>query len=334
MKRNIQRLVLACSLIFLTGCQPLVFTIGGPGPAPQITETTVVKAKSWTSNRVAIIDISGMIMNSQEASLFGAGDHPVSKLHESLERAAEDHRVKAIILRIDSPGGTVTASDMMYREVLRFKKESKKPVIVMMMGVAASGGYYLACAGDEILAYPTTVTGSIGVIMQTLNVNDALSNWGIKTDAIKSGKNKDAGSPFSKSSDAQRQTLQKIVDTFYGRFTALVKESRKGKIKPHNFKMVTDGRVFSGDDALALGLVDQLGDIYTAFNTAKKHANINDAYLVVYHRGNGYIGSVYSKSNATTPTNTLNSGTQINIQNLGLSNQSGGSFYYLWQTGK
>ncbi len=330
MKHIAKTLALTLCLILLTACQPIVFTIGGEGAQPKITETIITKANTWTSNRIAIIDVTGVIINEKSAGLFGAGEHPVSKLHESLDLAQKDKRVKAIILRIDSPGGTVTASDMMYREILRFKQKSKKPVIVMMMGVAASGGYYIACAGDEILAYPTTVTGSIGVIMQTLNVKDALSQWGIKTDAITSGNNKDAGSPFSNNTAEQRETLQKIVDTFYSRFKNLVKNSRKNKIKSEDLPMITDGRVFSGDDALKYGLVDKLGDIYTAFNTAKNHAKIKDAHLVLFRRGNGHKGSVYSKS----PNTNITTGTQINIQNLGLKSQSGSAFYYLWQAGK
>ncbi len=338
MKQPLTSLYMFCCLVVcaaLAGCQPWVITIGGSSGRQSIVETQVLEPESWTDARVAVVDVSGVILNGKDAGFFGSGEHRVSLLHEMLEQAKQDDRVKGIILRIDSPGGTVTASDMMYREVMRFKQKTGKPVVVMMMGVAASGGYYVACAGDEIMAYPTTVTGSIGVIMQTMNVSQALANWGIETDAIKSGKNKDAGSPLSKNAPQQRKTLQRIVDGFYARFVKLVKTARKGKIAAADFEKVIDGRVFSGDDALRYGLVDGLGDIYDAFEKTKKRAGIKDARLVIYHRGNRSVGSVYNQAfKPNVGAGVMHGGTQINVGNLGFGNQAGSDFYYLWRGGQ
>ena len=137
---------------------------------------------------------------------------------EKLDKATEDPSVKAIVLRINSPGGGVTASDLMYNEVMAYKKRTGKPVVAVLMDVAASGGYYLACSADEIIAQPTTVTGSIGVIMQTVSFAGTMSKLGITADAITSGKMKDAGSPLKAMKPEEREIFQKLVNQFYDRF--------------------------------------------------------------------------------------------------------------------
>ena len=146
-------------------------------------------------DKIALIDVEGMIVNAPTGNLFTAGDNPVSLFRERLDAAAQDRRVKAVVLHINSPGGAVTASDVMYRELVNFREETGKPVVACLMDVAASGGYYLALGCDRIYAHPTTVTGSIGVIMNLYNAHGLLQFVGVKGEAIKSGRNKDLGSP-------------------------------------------------------------------------------------------------------------------------------------------
>ena len=315
----------------IVGCGPLTFTVGNSPAGRKITTSVVQEADGWTRDRVAIIDVTGMITNRSRSGLLSEIENPVGLLHEKLEDARRDAHIKAVIIRLNTPGGTVTASDAMYREVMRFKQKSQKPVVGLMMDVAASGGYYLACATDEIVAYPTTITGSIGVIVQTFSVKPMLDRWGVKTDAIVSGPNKDAGSPLSEMSPEQRAIFQGLVDQFYANFVEVVKTNRPG-IEAASIMTVTDGRVFTGTEAKTLGLVDQTGDLYDAFETAKQRAGIDDAQLVLYHREGDFAGSAYAQA----PAVGGGAGTQINLAQINMDAQAMSStdvFLYLWKPG-
>lgn len=319
------------------GCGNLTFTVGVGSGARELTTSEVHAEPGAGDQRIAIIDVSGMILNANRPGLLSEGENPVALLDEQLNKAHHDSDVKAVILRINTPGGTVTATDVMYRQVMRFKQQSKKPVVIQQMDIATSGGYYLSCAGDHIVAYPSTITGSIGVIIQTMSFKPALDRWGIATEALTSGKNKAAGSPLGTLTDEHRAVLQELVNDFYARFTATVRAARP-EIPQDRFADVTDGRVFSGEDALALGLVDELGDLYAAHAKAKELANIKKANMVIYHRPLTYVASPY----AAAPMNEASSasskaaqgGTQINMLQLNLPEMPGGAsvgFYYLWQ---
>ncbi len=315
----------------LAACGPLTFTIGS-APADRLTHTVVIPAERMMPDRVALIDVSGMIINASPRGLLYQGENPVSLLHEQLQEARCDSRVKSVVLRINSPGGTVTASDAMYRQIKRFREETGKPVVALMMDVAASGGYYVACASDEIVAYPTTITGSIGVILQTISVKPALDRIGIHAEALTTGPNKDAASPLSTLTDEHRAVLTAMVDDFFQRFVATVRENRPN-IPQDQFATVTDGRVVSGERAVELGLVDRLGDLESAFARAKELAGVRDAELIRYHRQNTYVGSPY----AATPTPGADQvPVQVNLLQVNLPDAyhlPGASvgFLYLWQ---
>jgi protease-4 len=323
-------MVFACGL--LGGCGPMILAIGVE-PGDQKLTTTVVQPGGWfVSDQVAIIEVSGLIHNGRSPGLISEGNNPVSDLTEALQAAKNDDRVKAVILRINSPGGTVTGSDAMYRQVLRFKQQTHKPVVVLMLDVAASGGYYVACAADQIVAYPTTVTGSIGVIVQTITFKPGLDRIGIHAEDFTSGPNKDAGSPLSVLTDSQRQVLRTLVEDYYQRFTTVVRTNRPN-IPTDKFAFATDGRVVSGDQALALGLVDHTGDIDDAFALAKSLAHLEKANLVVYHRPLEYVGSPFARSGVGAPAA---GGTQVNIAQFNLPGAlpgEGAGFYYLWNPG-
>jgi len=323
---------LAVVAVLLVGCGPLTFVVGVKPGDQRMTSTVVRDADSWTSDRVAVIDVSGLLTNGRASRLLGEGDNPVSTFQESLDAAAKDRRVKAVILRINSPGGTVTASGLMYSAVQNFRSETGKPVVMLMMDVAASGGYYLSCAGDHVIAHPTTVTASIGVILQTISFKPALSRIGIETLSYTSGPNKAAGSPLENVSESHREVLQSMVDDFYKRFVTTVREARPN-IDDATFARVTDGRAMSGDAAFEAGLVDELGDMELAFATAKKLANVDDAKLTLYHRPLSYVGSAYAASpvGATPAPGQVVIG-QINVPDLNaLAGGSRGGYYYLWQ---
>jgi protease-4 len=271
----------------------------------------------------------------RSGGLLSQGENPVSDLREVLDAVAKDDSVKAVVLRINSPGGTVTASDMMYKDILAFKKKTHKPVVTCMMDICASGGYYVSCASDYRIAYPTTITGSIGVIIETLNLNGTLKKLGIRTESVKSAVNKDMGSPFKPpaSDDApldpnDRALLQGLVNQFYAGFKEVVKES-PNHVKEADWPMLTDGRVVSGVDAARLGLVDEVGGLDLAIKKAKEMAKIDKAKIVVYTRESEVRGSIYAKgpSNAQPQMNMVN----FNVDLGDLIPRGQSQFLYMWQ---
>ncbi len=337
MPRNFGRFCMMLGIglsMFVGGCGPISFTVGsGPSGKP-IRPTTVIRETGYfDSTRIAVIDVKGLISNSSPVGFLSRGENPVSLLHHKLEAARRDHAVKAVILRLNTPGGTVTASDAMYREVKRFKAKSGKPVVAMMQDVAASGGYYLSCAADRIVAYPTTVTASIGVIMQLVSVKRGLGMIGVDPVAITSGPNKAAGSPLDELKEEHKKLMRRMVNDFYGRFREVVRKGRS-RIPKEHFDRLTDGRVVTGAEAKQYGLVDELGDIYTAFAVAKKLAKVKRADLVVYRRGTAPGSSPYAKAPVGRGGNHV--GTQINLAQINLGDGLGigdgtATFMYLWR---
>ncbi|MGH8526508.1 MAG: signal peptide peptidase SppA, partial [Gammaproteobacteria bacterium] len=273
---------------------------------------------------VLLIDLSGVI-SSQEGD--GLVPHPsmVANLKEELTRAAKDDRVKALVIRINSPGGTVTASDIMYHELQAFKASRKIPVIASIMDVGASGGYYIAAASDRIVAHPSSVTGSLGVIMLTVNARGLLEKVGVEATAVTSGPRKDMGSPFRAMTPEEREIFQSVIDSFYHRFLSVVEHGRPN-LTPQEIKKLADGRIYSGEQAKAVGLVDDIGYLDEAIETAKKRAGLSEARVVVYRRPGEYQNNVYSR---LFPTGT----SLANLAQLDLSSLVGGGapqFMYLW----
>ena len=332
--------------LVLTACGPATFVVGTAPSGKRLAATKVQDDERWNSAMVVVVDVSGTIVNAEPIGLLSTGENPVSALSEQLNAAAADPAVAAVILRLNTPGGTVTASDMMYRELVRFRQASGKPVVALMMDLATSGGYYLACGADEIVAYPTTITGSVGVIMQTLSVKPALSRLGVNTDAIMSGPNKAIGSPLETLTGEQRAILQETVDEFYRRFVGIVRERRTG-IPPEKFGEVTDGRVFTGTQAFEVGLVDRVGDIRDAFEVAKRLAGAERADLWVYHRPLDYVATAYSRNVPGTPAEGVKSGlssgrggsgVELNLLKVDAASLLGSlgtkaGVYYLWSPG-
>jgi len=215
-------------------------------------------------DKVAVLPVTGLIADS-EATI------------EQLKKFAKDDSVKAIVLRINSPGGGVGPSQEIYEEVRKLK--GKKIVITSMGALAASGGYYIACASEKIFANPGTITGSIGVIMQFVNVKDLIEKIGLKGMVVKSGAFKDIGSPMREMKPEERELLQGVIDNVHMQFVAAVAEGRKmerGKVLK-----IADGRLFSGEQAKGLGLVDSLGNLEDAVSEAGKMAKIEGEPRVV-----------------------------------------------------
>lgn len=329
MQRSMTRIAagfVVAGFLWMAGCAPSGGFKITPIPADQTLEEQIVyRSPGWVSNRIAIVDISGILMNSHTPSLFGEGEHPVALAVEKLESAAKDRRVKAVILRINSPGGSVTASDSMYQEILAFKAKTKKPVIAYFQDVAASGAYYLACAADEIIAQRTTVTGSIGVIMQMVDFTETMNKLGIGADAIKSGPFKDAGSPLRPMKPHERELFQGLVDGFYQQFVDVVAQGRPKLTRPA-VATLADGRVYNAQQALESGLVDRIGTLNDAIEVAKQRADITSAHVVIYRRPLDWTPNIYANSPAPPATQNIN---LFNI-NLPVIFTKRPLFMYIW----
>ncbi len=213
-------------------------------------------------DRVGVVDLEGVILSADY-------------VRDTLKRFREASNVRAVVLRINSPGGLVAASQEIYRELLRFRKETGKPVVVSMESVAASGGYYAASAADHIVANPGTITGSIGVIVQWVTYGDLLEWAKIRAVTIKSGALKDAGNPTRALTEEEKAYFQTLVDGFVAQFRKAVTEGRKSRLKPGAMERMADGRVVTGEEALALGLVDEIGDYRDSVDRAAKLAGIS-----------------------------------------------------------
>ncbi len=244
-------------------------------------------------DKVLLIDISGMLTTGKASGILEEPSLP-ARIKEELTKAEEDKHVKAIILRINTPGGSVTASDLVYHELKVFKKKRAVPVIAAIMDLGTSGGYYIAMAADHILAHPSTITGSIGVIMVTMNAEGLLEKVGVQPAAIVSGPKKAMGSPFRPMNDEERAIFQGTIDHLFEQFLSVVKEGRPG-LSMEQIRTVADGRIFTADIAKSKGLVDSIGYLDEAIDLAKKQANLEQAKVVTYTRGSRTHQNIYSR---------------------------------------
>jgi protease-4 len=241
--------------LLCSGCGVTSFLIT-PVSAP--TELTDVKVEGGGPGKIAIIEVEGTLANAVTDGLLSQGENPLNLFMQELDKAARDSDVKAVVLRVNSPGGSVTTSDTMYDAVLRFKAKTHKPVIASAQELDASGAYYVSCAADKIVATPTSLVGCIGVIFDSFDLKDLMDKLGVQSVAIKSAELKDMGSMFKHMTDHEKEVEQALVDEFFARFKAVVMAGRPIKDGGEITK-VSDGRVFSGQDSVALGLVDQVG---------------------------------------------------------------------------
>jgi protease-4 len=283
----------------------------------------VVDGSSDAKDKIAVLDVEGVLTSDHSESIFGSKESQVVAFVEKLKLAEADPDVKAVLVRIDSPGGDVTTSDILYHELAAFKGRRKVPVVAAFMGVAASGGYYLASAADAIVAHPTSITGSIGVISIHVSLAGLLDKIGVKVEALKSGANKDMGSPFRAMTEDDRKMLQALIDQFYLRFVSVVADGRKGRLTEAQVKLLADGRVYTAQQALDAKLVDRVGYLADAVAEVKSRAGLNQAKLVIYSRRPGRIDNAYS---GTPSAETFTTGDLEQARKL-----LGFHCYYLWE---
>ncbi len=333
--RSIFLIAAATALSSTSGCVPNRVVIDLAPSEGVLKEKRVYAdegASQWVP-KVLLVDVSGLISHYPQSGLISGRGSVIDDVAARLIKAEEDPRIAAVILRINSPGGTVGGSETLYNEIRRYRERSKKPVVVSMAEVAASGGYYIALAADRIIAQPSTITGSIGVIIQTVNFSKGMSMIGLEARSVTSGQNKDLANPFEPIVEEHYRILQGTVTDFYESFVALLRE-RRPTLAADQVALATDGRIFTGRQALALNLVDECGDLRDAFTAAKSLADVESAQLVKYHSAGRAPGSPYALAAAPTDGQPGSGGgsNQINLVQVNLPEGVAPSvgFYYLW----
>lgn len=276
--------------------------MGGAGSAgPGKLRETVI-TPSAAGDKIAVIRIEGLITEQGVGGLFADRGTDVEFVKKQVDQALDDPHVKAIVLKVNSPGGGAAASDMMYHELTRLQ-DRKIPVVVHMGAVAASGGYYVAMAGQHIVAQRTCITGSIGVIGQLLTMREMLEEKvGVKVHTITSGPMKGVGSPFSDLTPEHEQYLKDtLIMPMYRQFLAVVKEGRPN-LSDDRLAVLADGRAYSAQQALEDGLIDQIGFFDDAVMEAMKRAKLTAAKVVQYKRESGLFELLSASSQARSDT--------------------------------
>lgn len=271
------------------------------------------------TQKVVVIPVRGVIMDRQ-----------ASQLMKLLKQAQEDENVRAVVLDVDTPGGSVTASDQMYRAVEEFKQSKKVPVVIAQGGLATSGGYYLSAAGDYVFAQPTTLTGNIGVIASSLNFAGLMEKYGVRDATITSSgsKFKDSGSAYRQERPEDREYLQGLIDGMYKQFTGVVAAGRKGKLKV-GVEVYASGKAFSADEALKMGLVDEIGYLDDAYSHAAKLAGLSDANVVEL-KPTPTFADILSGADVKL-RGEAGSGISVNVDPALLHELQTPQFLYLWK---
>ena len=291
------RIVSALQLLLLTllvsGCAfvnvPLI-------PPPSPLEEQVLEGDG--DRKILLLDISGVISEQEKSGGLMGRPSPsmVSTVREALQKAEKDRSMAGVILRIDSPGGTVTASDIIHHDISEFKKRTRLPVYACIMSTGTSGGYYVASAADMISAHPTAITGSIGVIMMKFNLEGLMGKIGVEEQTVKSGDKKDIMSPFRKATPDEVKLGQEIIDLLYGRFLDVVMARPGNSLTRDDLKKVADGRILTAGQALEARLIDRIGYLDDVITDLRKGVGDDKVKVVTYYRPGNYKGSIYAEA--------------------------------------
>lgn len=288
----------------------------------RMEEVTLIPSRA--PHKILLLDISGVIGVFSDPGLLPSKDGNIlSRVFYRLEKAAADPQIRGVILRLDTPGGEVTASDILTNEIRRFREKTGIPVVALMMGVSASGGYYIASACDLVLAHPSTITGSIGVISMFPNIEELFGKVGVKMTIIKSGRMKDSGSPFRDMSEDEKAVFQEIVDGFHEDFIQAVLAGRGDALTETELRKLADGRIYTAPQALDAGLIDDIGYFNEALDSVLDLAGIPEAGVVAYSYYPKSTTNIYATRLEGTPTWQGHELERF-LQTL----KSG--FYYLW----
>ncbi len=324
MKLRLAMPLLVVVLVGLTGClsMDVAMLIN-----PPLTERELEPAEGFTSNRILLLDLNGFVTSEAEGTFGKVNTCSPDFVRAVLKQAENDHRIKALVLRIDSPGGEVTASDLIYHELRAFRERRGIPVIASVMGMGTSGAYYIACAGDEIYVHPTSIVGSIGVIAFFPNLEGLANKIGYEHTVIKSGDLKDMTDPLKPMKPEVRTILQQTIDSMYERFVEVVAAGRPGLGGAENVRKLADGRIYTPQQAVKHRLVDGVCYLPDAIAAAKKAAGIRDARVVTYAYSQRRDLTIYSPAAAAK-------GLDFKLVDLNVDHLAGltrAGFYYLWQ---
>ncbi len=283
----------------------------------------IVLIPSAAKEKILIIDVTGIIGANLKTGIFTREGDSLSRIYFRLQKASQDNLIKGIVLRIDTPGGEVTACDIIHHEILNFKKKTGIPVLALMMGLGTSGGYYVASACDLIIAHPSTITGSIGVISIFPNFSLLLAKIGVSINVIKSGEMKDSGSAFREITEEEKFIFQGVIDSLYRKFLEAVERGRKGSLNLEELGKIADGRIYTAEQALQLKLIDRIGYFDTALEEILKLSSLKKAKVIAY--------TYYPKLKTNIYASSLENNSFLEDKNLETilpSLESG--FYYLW----
>jgi len=311
MNRKPMMMITTLILITTTSCTFLKISL-----TEEMQPLTEHRLSGEGRDKVLLIDLSGFISSSRDSSSLGGGKRPgmLVRFREELDKARADGAVKAVVLRINSPGGGVTASDELYHELRKFKSETGTAIVAHLMDTGTSGAYYAALAADRITAQPTSVTGSIGVIMYRLDATGLMQKIGLQAIEISSGDRKGMASPFRAITPEEQVLFKDLINSMQDRFVTMIVESRKMPIE--TVRRLADGRIYTSQQALSAGLIDGIGYLEDAVVQAKKLANLGQASLVTYARPGEYRPNIYS----------------VNLINIDMNAylEPGAHFMYVW----
>ena len=289
-------LLLSALFLTLVSCSGFSIKIGPKGEEPLKEYRLEGKGRE----KVLVIPIRGFLSDAPERGLLGNRPSAVQEVVAQLRLGQQDPNIKALLLEIDSPGGSVTGADMLYHEIMAFKERTRVPIVAVFMDVAASGGYYVALPADRIVAHPTTVTGSVGVILIQPKVNSLMDKIGVAVEVTKSGVDKDIGSPFRPSTPEEQRLFQDLIDKLARRFVDLVAKHRKPGVDA--LRDISSARIYLSEDALRLGLVDRIGYLTDALSEARSLSGLpEDAKVVIYRRTKYPNDNLYNTSASWDP---------------------------------
>jgi protease-4 len=273
--------------------------------------------------RIAVVDVDGLLLNRSATGPYSQGENPVAIFREKLDAISATPQIRAIVVRINSPGGGVTASDIMWQDLKRFRERDGRPVVACVMDIGAGGAYYLATAADQIVAHPTSLVGGIGVVWNSYNLRDLMALYNIIPQTIKAGDNIDMGTSQDALSPETRQMLQSMADGFHNRFREVVRAARP---QISETSPIFDGRVLAAGAAREAGLVDEIGYLDDAIELARRVSGQPQAEVVMLRRRSTGAHSQYD----VLPNTPLQE-TAFPLRMPGLNRSELPTFLYLWQ---
>ena len=322
MRCRLHLVALVLAVVILNGCAYV--------SVPLVTRTLPLEEQELEGEgrpKLLLLDIAGIISEREKSGglLSRGAPSSVSAVREALLKAEKDEDVAGVIIRINSPGGTVTASDIIHHDLSTFKGRKKVPLVACITGLGTSGGYYIAAVADEIVAHPTAITGSIGVMLLRFNVEGLMGKIGVGEQTIKSGEKKDILSPFRAATPEEERLVQTIIDRLHARFVDVVQARPKNPLSRQELAGLADGRIFTAEQAVQAKLIDRVGYLDDVIDGMKKTLGLEKARVVTYYRPGSYKGSIYA--DASPEAGRLGALLEL----LGGGEFSGDSrFMYLW----